>query len=182
MLTRPDLEKTWPNAKLLRIDAAVAAQLDLPANTREFLANIGVPEEANGIEFSFASARVIEQSYAGPQIPAGIPEIRRTFYQIGSFNKAFWVCLERSSGRVILLPDAGWRDNGFVNSSIEQFLLCAIWYERCHAKLPKEDSGTAPDECIQLLVEGISRIDPTALTTQDEAWWPLWVRRWRGEY
>ena len=171
----------WPDDEIIRADPAALEKLDLPEETKRFLVKVGVPRSEAGLEFVFEREGLELLEYAGPPLPGGTPTPGRLYYRIGTLHNAFHVVLEKGTGKLVLLPnDGGWRDSGFVNSSLEQFVACSAYHRSWREQVAYDADGLLTPDCLERLTTGLLGRDRHALSER-ESWWEYKVRECRDE-
>jgi hypothetical protein len=159
------------HSDLVRIRKSVLKNINLPAETKQFLNQGGLVDTVYGGTLTPTLPRLTELVSKIEPLPNSFARYR----VLGDIGYKHFQCLdEEGDGRVVVVLAVPDEDKVvfFENSSIRQYAECLLaWGEICEA-IEKEDAyfpSLAWDEYIAKYEQAICKIDPQALA--DESTW-----------
>jgi hypothetical protein len=162
------LRRAFPHAAFVRSDLDTRDLSLLPAASRAFLLDVGLPE-VNFFEFDFGLLRTLpalDEYEAGREPPPGAG-FDRVWCFAENGNQFFGIDAGRG-GR------AGWYDLGgsepmFLNSGVEHF---GAFLAECWAFVARRAAGADADAALRELVEWMAAIDPPGV----DGWWSVVIQ------
>jgi hypothetical protein len=160
-MTREEIIRFWGAANLRRWSRHDLRDVAIPESSKSFLVEVGLPYREQGWTMNFDDgARLL------PRL-ATTPSYRR----IG-FDYVLPICLdERRNGCVVLVEDEIGRRERFINSNVQLFGECLVYYQR-YRLIEQEDRR----DLIQETEHQMRRAD-TAAFRNVESWWPVIVEQ-----
>jgi hypothetical protein len=158
-MQRADIIDFWGRDNLKRWSGNDLRHVAIPESSKSYLVEVGLPFRADwNIRFDDAALRL-------PQLP-NKPSYRR----IG-FQHFLPICLdEKRNGCAVIVEDEIGRTEGYINSSVELFGECLVYYQqyRLIARGSEDDIRAV----VALIDRRMRKADPTAFANVDDCYWP----------
>ena len=171
MVSKEDIRALWGNA-IIEYPSGVVAELAIPADSRTFLHDTGLPLESE-LEVRFSNEVAVLEEFIGTDNLAAKPDERNS-YRIGT-DGGTEICLKRGSGEVVSVDPTGQLPSRFVNSSIASFIVCLGIFAKYRTRIARLADDEI-DELIPSTEAEIRKADDHALN-HAENWWSVVVEQ-----
>jgi hypothetical protein len=159
----------WGPAEMVRVPGRDLAAVSIPDDSKDFLAEAGLPREA-GLRLDFSALPDLEP------LPAVLTRAKletrvawRDLRLLGG-DEASYICLTPQGAIVAVWPSESLER--FVNSSIQQLAECLLAYREISKGSDHMDDETYAEDLRRYVV----RVDPRALD-DEESWWSVVVEQ-----
>lgn len=158
-MKRADIIRFWGRDNLKRWSADDLRNVAIPESSKLFLVEVGLPFRADWI------IRFDDQALRLPRLP-NKPGYRR----IG-FQHFFPICLdENRNGCVVIVEEEIGRTEGYINSSVELFGECLVYYQQY--RLIARGSDDDLQAVVALIDQRMRKADPSAFYSVEDCYWP----------
>jgi hypothetical protein len=159
----------WGPGEMVRLPEEGLSTLSIPPDSKDFLAEAGLPREA-GLRLDFSALPSLEPL---PSILARRKLETRVAWgelRVLGGDEASYICLTPQGAIVAVWPGEGLER--FVNSSVQQLAECLLAYR----EISKESDHLAEEAYADDLRRYVLRLDPRALE-DEESWWSVVVEQ-----
>jgi hypothetical protein len=156
--------KFWGRDNLKRWTAASLRDVSIPVSSKSFLIEVGLPYR---VDWTLQFDNEAEQL---PRLPN-----KKNYRRIG-YDDVVPLCLdEEDSGRIIAVEDVIGGRERFINSGVDRFAECLVYYQQYRTSV-----RIAPEEEVPKLVaaaeEHMREADSLAFSDANN-WWPVIIEQ-----
>lgn len=181
MVSDEDFANYWNKENLIYVAPFLLEKVDIPDRAKIFLSKVGIPYEINidvPLKFDLLTHELLSLDQFliknGQRKEYSLNSDQSNFIVIGIGNDDYPICLNGANGCIISMPlYDGVTYIQFINSSIEQFAVSLIAFQKCRDRVGVENLFDDEDkytELTQNLENELKEIDSEALNNK-ENWW-----------
>ncbi len=155
-----EIIKFWGRDNLKRWPEASLRDVAIPASSKSFLAEVGLPFRVDW------TLRFDPEANQLPRLP------NKSHYRRIGFDDVVPICLdEQHGGRIVAVEREVGGTERYINSSVECFGECLVYYQQYRTSV----RGVTEDEVAKLITtteERMRKADPTAFGDSNN-WWSV---------